>query len=242
MDAKALGDEYNKTHPPKTVDVLQASVLQFPNRKGSPLFCVENLIEGDYLKYNSNSGFVNAGEEIMRFTPQVWNPHWIHTGSTLLNQQRVAPGGEIMRVSTCGIHTVEGSAPTISRAHTHTQLCFPQRTTHALCFPRTHTQAFSHYTFELTHGYKICVDVQGVGDLYTDPQVIRRPSKVHRVLRIATRARQRRGQRWSEDGWSSRHPPNSPAPLAPADPHARWGGVRGGQPGAQRNGTLLPNA
>lgn len=32
-------------------------------------------------------------------------------------------------------------------------------------------QAFSHYTFELTSGYKICVDVQGVGDLYTDPQV-----------------------------------------------------------------------
>jgi len=100
MDAKALGDEYNKTQPPKTVDVLQASVLQFNDRKGSPLFAVENLIEGDYVKYNSNSGFV-AGDDAMRYTPQ----------------------------------------------------------------------AFSHYTFELTRGYKICVDIQGVGDLYTDPQI-----------------------------------------------------------------------
>jgi elongation factor 2 kinase len=32
-------------------------------------------------------------------------------------------------------------------------------------------QAFSHFTYEVTRGYKICVDIQGVGDLYTDPQI-----------------------------------------------------------------------
>lgn len=60
-------------------------------RPGAPLYCVEQLIEGDYIKYNSNSGFVHGdNNDVVRNTPQ----------------------------------------------------------------------AFSHYTFELTGGYKICVDVQ----------------------------------------------------------------------------------
>ena len=32
-------------------------------------------------------------------------------------------------------------------------------------------QAFSHFTFERSGHQLIVVDVQGVGDLYTDPQV-----------------------------------------------------------------------
>ena len=43
-------------------------VLEFKNRKGSPLFHLEHFIEGDYIKYNSNSGFV---DDRCRLTPQV---------------------------------------------------------------------------------------------------------------------------------------------------------------------------
>lgn len=32
-------------------------------------------------------------------------------------------------------------------------------------------QAFSHFTFECSHHRLIVVDIQGVGDLYTDPQI-----------------------------------------------------------------------
>ena len=32
-------------------------------------------------------------------------------------------------------------------------------------------QAFSHFTFERSGHQMIVVDVQGVGDLYTDPQI-----------------------------------------------------------------------
>ena len=32
-------------------------------------------------------------------------------------------------------------------------------------------QAFSHWSYHNTNGQKIVVDIQGVGDLYTDPQV-----------------------------------------------------------------------
>lgn len=40
---------------------MQAVVVEFPERQGQPLFGVEHLIEGDYVKYNSNSGYVAAG-------------------------------------------------------------------------------------------------------------------------------------------------------------------------------------
>ena len=36
---------------------------------------------------------------------------------------------------------------------------------------RSTPQAFSHFTAALTRGEMIVVDVQGVDDLYTDPQV-----------------------------------------------------------------------
>ena len=74
------------------------SVIEFYDRPGKPLYHLENFIEGNYIKYNSNSGFV---DESSRFTPQ----------------------------------------------------------------------AFSHFTFERSGHNMIVVDVQGVGDLWTDPQV-----------------------------------------------------------------------
>lgn len=98
MDAKLWGEEFNRHNPPKKVDIFQMYVLEFNNREGSPLFHLEHFIEGNYIKYNSNSGFV---EETCRLTPQ----------------------------------------------------------------------AFSHFTFERSGHKLIVVDVQGVEDLYTDPQI-----------------------------------------------------------------------
>lgn len=45
------------------------SVIEFIQRPGKPLFHLEHYIEGDYIKYNSNSGFISC--EKMRLTPQV---------------------------------------------------------------------------------------------------------------------------------------------------------------------------
>lgn len=75
------------------------AVLRLVERPGAPLFHVEHYIEGSYVKYNSNSGYVSSSNARM-------TPH-----------------------------------------------------------------AFSHFTFERSGHELIVVDVQGVGDLYTDPQV-----------------------------------------------------------------------
>ncbi|GAB1598956.1 eukaryotic elongation factor 2 kinase-like [Argonauta hians] len=98
MDAKLWGEEYNRHNPPKKVDIFQMYVVEFHEREGKPLYHLEHFIEGNYIKYNSNSGYV---VEDLRATPQ----------------------------------------------------------------------AFSHFTFERSGHEMIVVDIQGVGDLYTDPQI-----------------------------------------------------------------------
>ncbi|KAM8777366.1 eukaryotic elongation factor 2 kinase isoform 2-T2 [Rhynchonycteris naso] len=99
MEAKLWGEEFNRHKPPKQVDIMQMCVLELKDRAGGPLFHLEHYIEGKYIKYNSNSGFVR--DENVRLTPQ----------------------------------------------------------------------AFSHFTFERSGHQLIVVDIQGVGDLYTDPQI-----------------------------------------------------------------------
>ncbi|XP_060076123.1 eukaryotic elongation factor 2 kinase-like [Ylistrum balloti] len=98
MDAKLWAEEYNRHKPPKKVDIFQMYILEFKDRPGCPLYHLEHFIEGHYVKYNSNSGFV---EDSLRYTPQ----------------------------------------------------------------------ALSHFTFERSGHKLIVVDIQGVGDLYTDPQI-----------------------------------------------------------------------
>lgn len=99
MEAKLWGEEYNRHKPPKQVDIMQMCVIELQDRPGRPLFHLEHYIEGKYIKYNSNSGFVR--DDNVRLTPQ----------------------------------------------------------------------AFSHFTFERSGHQLIVVDIQGVGDLYTDPQI-----------------------------------------------------------------------
>ncbi|XP_037069554.1 eukaryotic elongation factor 2 kinase-like, partial [Pollicipes pollicipes] len=99
MEAKLWSEEYNRHNPPKKVDIMQMYVVEMIDREDRPLFHFEHFMDGHYVKYNSNSGFVR--DENLRLTPQ----------------------------------------------------------------------AFSHFTFERSGHELVVVDVQGVGDLYTDPQI-----------------------------------------------------------------------
>ncbi|CAF4609593.1 unnamed protein product [Rotaria sp. Silwood2] len=99
MTTKLWAAHYNQHNPPKKVDIIQMSVLEFKDRAGRPYYHLERFIDGNYIKYNSNSGFVC--DDTIRHTPQ----------------------------------------------------------------------AFSHFTFEASCHELIVVDIQGVGDLYTDPQI-----------------------------------------------------------------------
>ncbi|GAM26183.1 hypothetical protein SAMD00019534_093580, partial [Acytostelium subglobosum LB1] len=99
MIAKKWADKYNEFKPPKKIDFLQSCVLEFVDRTSTDIICgMEPYVEGQYRKYNNNSGFVSNDE---RNTPQ----------------------------------------------------------------------SFSHFTYEHSNHQLLIIDIQGVGDHYTDPQI-----------------------------------------------------------------------
>ena len=53
---KLWGEEFNRHNPPKKIDIFMMSVLEMTERPGKPLFHIEHYIDGEYVKYNSNSG------------------------------------------------------------------------------------------------------------------------------------------------------------------------------------------
>eukprot|EP00658_Telonema_sp_P-2_P081836 TRINITY_DN8495_c0_g1_i1.p1 TRINITY_DN8495_c0_g1~~TRINITY_DN8495_c0_g1_i1.p1 ORF type:complete len:425 (+),score=111.44 TRINITY_DN8495_c0_g1_i1:205-1479(+) len=89
--------------------MMYITLIELVDRDQHPLYCVERFIEGDYVKYNSNRGFVRSEED-------------------------------------------------------------NQSPTHELLVRQT-PQAFSHFSWQESGGELIIVDIQGVGDLYTDPQI-----------------------------------------------------------------------
>ena len=71
MDAKLWGEEYNRHNPPKKVDIFMMAVLEMIDRPGNPLFHIEHYIDGEYVKYNSNSGYVE--NRLTRQTPHAFS-------------------------------------------------------------------------------------------------------------------------------------------------------------------------
>eukprot|EP00039_Didymoeca_costata_P032769 m.39318 g.39318 ORF g.39318 m.39318 type:complete len:383 (-) comp9535_c0_seq1:1372-2520(-) len=106
IECMEWAEKYNACRPPKRVEFMNAWLIQIPNRDGSPYFHVERYIVGDYVKYNSNAGFVQVGDE-------------------------AGASGHL----------------------------------------RATPQAFSHYTYEVSGKQKMVVDMQGVQDFFTDPQI-----------------------------------------------------------------------
>eukprot|EP01132_Coremiostelium_polycephalum_P002804 gene2804-3486_t len=98
MMAKKWADKYNENKPPKRVEFLHSCVLEFIDRTENQICGSEPYVEGQYRKYNNNSGFVSSDE---RNTPQ----------------------------------------------------------------------SFSHFTYEHSNHQLLIIDIQGVGDHYTDPQI-----------------------------------------------------------------------
>ena len=75
MTAKMYARKYNTQAPPppKRVDFLQAFVMEVVRTGGVEYYCVERAIEsGTYIKHNTNSGFVQMGDE-HRATPHCFS-------------------------------------------------------------------------------------------------------------------------------------------------------------------------
>ncbi|KAH9586492.1 MHCK/EF2 kinase [Trypanosoma melophagium] len=91
--------KFNSCMPPKPVHFLPAVVMELIDRKPPLFFAVEPQLDGNFTKYNNNSGYV---PNEVRWTPQ----------------------------------------------------------------------AFSHFTYHASKKKLMIVDIQGVNDIYTDPQIL----------------------------------------------------------------------
>lgn len=75
---------------------MQMYVVEMTDRPGKPLFHLEHYIEGKYIKYNSNSGFVR--DDNIRLTPQVGDiacgcPHTCSANNGLTTLTCLRPSG-----------------------------------------------------------------------------------------------------------------------------------------------------
>ena len=136
-------------HLPGQVDFLQCSILQFCDRPGKPIFCVEQLIEGDYIKYNSNSG-----EHQGRGRGTGWGG---------AGEKRRGRAWESPRFPSAVVSEPLTGHPNPGHQHSPPSCLTPGFVKGDDDVLRHTPQAFSHYTFELTHGHKMCVDIQVCG-------------------------------------------------------------------------------
>ena len=73
MEAKLYLELYNKHDSPKPIDIMQICIIRIQNfqEKGNEEYLqMEHFIEGEYKKFNSNSGYVS---EDCRRTPQAFS-------------------------------------------------------------------------------------------------------------------------------------------------------------------------
>jgi len=87
MDCKKWADQFNISarkgeKTPSRVDMIQISGLELLDRPGVPLLCCERFIQGQYIKYNSNSGYIDTspGANTVRNTPQAFS-HFTYEAS-----------------------------------------------------------------------------------------------------------------------------------------------------------------
>jgi hypothetical protein len=116
------------------VDFVQAAVIEFKDRPGKPCFCVEHLIEGDYLKYNSNSGYVAA------ISPAAAAAH--DGGSNGVAAAAAAGGSDKGCGTGEGRGVSDGHKPLLSSPSNLQEVAI-----------RSTPQAFSHFTYEFS---KVC--------------------------------------------------------------------------------------
>ena len=62
MEAKMWALNYNGRGPARKVDMIQCFLLEFPNRAGAPIYCVEAFQTGEYIKVSIDAAPRGGGD------------------------------------------------------------------------------------------------------------------------------------------------------------------------------------
>ena len=77
-----MADKFNAYNPPKKIDFLRMSVIELAD--GSGAYHMEAFIDGEYIKHNSNAGYVADESQagVSRRTPQCFS-HFTYVHRTV---------------------------------------------------------------------------------------------------------------------------------------------------------------
>jgi LAS superfamily LD-carboxypeptidase LdcB len=135
------------------------------------------------VKYNSNSGFV-ATQPLPPPPPSSSRAPDSSNATTATTADLLLPTNGTTNTTTNNSNNDSGtSSPSGSPKKQQQQHPLVRQLSKQLSLSRQssglsevnnirHTpQAFSHFSYAFTQGTALCVDIQGVADLYTDPQI-----------------------------------------------------------------------
>ena len=70
-----MAQKFNSYKPPVKIDFLKLSYIRLEDREEEPIYHLEAFVDGEYVKHNSNAGYVQADSDsgISRRTPQCFS-------------------------------------------------------------------------------------------------------------------------------------------------------------------------
>ena len=66
-EAKLMAQKFNAYGPPVKIDFLKLSYIKLNERDSEPTYHLEAFVDGEYIKHNSNAGYVQDGFELSKF-------------------------------------------------------------------------------------------------------------------------------------------------------------------------------
>ena len=176
------------------VDFIQCFVLELPDRPGAPVYCCERLIAGvrgrtvcphttHTSRRHTHVTPPHTSRRHTRHAPHVTPPRVSIIRARLChlsrfstrpptNVKRDCPGRKLKKMNVINNTNAErecdgkGDESCVEEYIKYNNNSGYIDEEHLRSTP----QAFSHFTFHESKGAEMVVDVQGVGDLYTDPQ------------------------------------------------------------------------
>ena len=66
-EAKLMAQKFNNYGPPVKIDFLKLSYIKLNDRDLEPTYHLEAFVDGEYIKHNSNAGYVQARFERLSY-------------------------------------------------------------------------------------------------------------------------------------------------------------------------------
>jgi hypothetical protein len=162
---RELATMYNSRQPPKKVAVLPATIVTVDCGSEGPginhrMYFVEPFLPGEYVKHTSNYGFVGFQVETKTETEGKIGV----SGDIARTDHQEEEVGVVVEVEVAAEEEEEEEENLLSSVAKATVIA-------RAATARQTPQCFSYFSWHASGGKELVSDIQGVQDIYTDPQI-----------------------------------------------------------------------